>query len=236
MATTERAGATTEGAATRRRTRRGTLSRGAIVRAAVALADREGLAHLSMRALAKELGVEAMSLYHHVPNKDDVLDGMVDHVFAEIHLPAVGGSDWLAELRLRCVSGREAMLRHPWAVGLMDSRPNAGIETLRHHEAMLGCLREAGLAWPEVSHAMVLLDAHLYGFMVQELSLPAVEGSRAGGAGRRRCSTRRASRCPHLAAFTREHVLQPGYRFGDEFEVGLDLLLDAIEDRLGVGD
>jgi AcrR family transcriptional regulator len=212
-------------------TRRGTLSRDGIVTAAIALADREGLAHLSMRALAKELGVEAMSLYHHVANKDDVLDGMVDHVFAEMHLPAVGTAAWRDEMRLRCVSGREAMLRHPWAVGLMDSRPNAGAATLLHHEAMVGCLREAGFAWPTVSHAMVLLDAHLYGFMVQELSLPAVDSEALGELATQMLEARSIA-LPYLDAFTREHVLVPGYRFGDEFEIGLDLLLDAIEDLL----
>jgi AcrR family transcriptional regulator len=227
--------AATEGAAVRKGTRRGTLSRAAIVRAAVALADREGLPRLSMRALAKELGVEAMSLYHHVPNKDDVLDGMVDHVFAEIHLPVVGGPDWRRELRRRCVSGREAMLRHPWAVGLMDSRPNAGTETLRHHDAVVGCLRQAGFGWPMVSHAMVLLDAHLYGFMVQELSLPALDGEDLGELATRMLDAPGAA-LPHLAAFTSEHVLRPGYRFGDEFEIGLDFLLDAIEDRLRADD
>lgn len=215
--------------------RRGSVSRGAIVRAAVGLADREGLTGLSMRALAKELGVEAMSLYHHVPNKDDVLDGMVDQVFAEMHLPVVGDVDWRGELRRRCVSGREAMLRHPWAVGLMDSRPNAGIETLRHHDAVVGCLREAGFAWPMVSHAMVLLDAHLYGFMVQELSLPAVDSEALGELATQMLDATSVT-LPHLAAFTSEHVLRPGYRFGDEFEIGLDLLLDAIEERLGTGD
>ncbi len=226
--------AATERAAVRKAARRGSLSRGAIVRAAVVLADREGLAHLSMRALAKELGVEAMSLYHHVPNKDDVLDGMVDRVFAEIHLPVIGGADWRGELRRRCVSGREAMLRHPWAVGLMDSRPNAGTETLRHHDAVVGCLREAGFAWPMVSHAMVLLDAHLYGFMVQELSLPALDADGLGELATQMLDAPGVA-LPHLAAFTSEHVLRPGYRFGDEFEIGLGLLLDAIEDRLGTG-
>lgn len=215
-------------------TRRGTLSRAVIVRAAVALADREGLAHLSMRALAKELGVEAMSLYHHVANKDDVLDGMVDHVFGEVHLPAIGGADWRGELRRRCVSGREAMLRHPWAVGLMDSRPTAGIETLRHHDAVVGCLRQAGLAWPMVSHAMVLLDSHLYGFMVQELSLPAADADGFSELAPQLLATPGAE-LPHLAAFTEAYVLRPGYRFGDEFEIGLDLLLDVIEDRLAAG-
>lgn len=211
--------------------RRGTLSRDTIVRAAMTLADREGLTHLSMRALAKELGVEAMSLYHHVANKDDVLDGMVDQVFAELHLPAVGTATWREEMRRRCVSGREAMLRHPWAVGLMDARPNAGAQTLRHHDSMVGCLREAGFSWPMVSHTMVLLDAHLYGFMVQELSLPALESEDLGELATQMLDDASVA-LPYLAAFTQEHVLRPGYRFGDEFEIGLDLLLDAIEDLL----
>ena len=114
------------------------LSRRRVVAEAMALADEQGLAALSMRALAGRLGVEAMSLYHHVDGKEGLLDAMVDAVFGEMHLPVVGG-DWRTELRARSVSGRAVLLQHRWAVGLMDSRRSPGPETLRHHDAMLGC-------------------------------------------------------------------------------------------------
>jgi AcrR family transcriptional regulator len=211
--------------------RRGTLSREGIVRAAVTLADREGLHHLSMRALAKDLGVEAMSLYHHVSSKEDVLDGMVDHVVDEMHLPEIGSDDWRGELRRRSVSGREVLLRHPWAVGLMDSRRSAGMSSLRHHDAVIGCLREAGFSLAMVSHAFALLDAHLYGFMVQELSLPTTDDVGLGDLAAEILGSS-LDQLPHMAEFTRDYVLQPGYRFGDEFEVGLDMVLDVLESRL----
>ena len=151
------------------------LSRAVIVRAALDVADVDGLAALSMRTVAKRLDVEAMSLYNHVRNKDDMLDGLVDLVFAEFYSPTAG-SDWGEEMRERSRSGRRAMSRHPWAIGLMDSRRNAGLETLRHHDAVIGCLRAAGFSLALTGHAFALLDAHLYGFVVQEQSM-AFEGT-----------------------------------------------------------
>jgi AcrR family transcriptional regulator len=174
-----------------------------------------------------------MSLYHHVANKEALLDGMVDLVFSEFHLPRTG-QDWAGELRLRAASAREALRRHRWAIGLMDSRSAPGLETLRHHDAVLGCLRAAGFSVPMAAHAFAVLDAHLYGFMVQELSLPfegddddlhdladSIMGDLPAG------------ELPHLLELTREHVLQPGYDFGDEFGYGLDLILDGLERRRG---
>src|SRR5436190_20528452 len=114
------------------------LSRNTIVRAAVDLADSGGLAAVSMRSVARRLGVEAMSLYHHVANKEAILDAMVDEVFTEFHAPRPGG-DWADEMRQRSRTARAALKRHPWAVGLMDSRRNAGCENLRHHDSGLGC-------------------------------------------------------------------------------------------------
>ena len=142
------------------------LSRARVVDEAMTLADEAGLTALSMRALAGRLGVEAMSLYHHVAGKDALLDAMVDAVFGELHLPVVGG-DWRAELRARSVSGRAVLLRHRWAVGLMDSRRTPGPENLRHHDAVLGCLAAQGFSLVAAGTAFALLDAHLSGFMQQ---------------------------------------------------------------------
>ncbi len=209
-----------------------TLTRDAVVAAAVAVADADGLGALSMRAVARRVGVEAMSLYHHVAHKEAMLDGMVDAVHAEFHTPRVGG-DWRAELRERSRSGRQVLKRHPWAVGLMDSRTGAGWETLRHHDAVLGCLRQAGFSWVLAGHAFATLDAHLYGFLVQELSLPGTsEADGLGDVAAQMMAAMPADTLPHLRAFTLERVLQPGYEFGDEFDVGLDLVLDGLARRL----
>ena len=213
---------------------RAPLTRDRVVANALALADAEGLSALSMRALAARLGVEAMSLYHHVAGKEALLDAMVDAVFDEIHLPVVGG-DWRAELRARSMSGREVMARHRWAIGLMDSRRTPGPATLRHHDAVIGCLRAAGFPLPLVATAAALLDAHLYGFMIQELSLPFDDGEDLAALGAEMLGPEVRAAYPHFTAFAEEHALQPGYAFGDEFAVGLDLVLDALEQRRGAG-
>ncbi|MBM7509316.1 AcrR family transcriptional regulator [Nocardioides salarius] len=207
------------------------LTRAGIVAAAVGVADAEGVAALSMRSVGKRLGVEAMSLYHHVANKEDLLDGMVDAVFAEFHAPEVGGA-WREEMRARHHSARAVLKKHPWAVGLMDARRNAGYETLRHHDAVLGCLREAGFSLALTGHAFAVLDAHLYGFLVQELSL-AFDGEQdLAELGEQILTALPEGQLPYFREFTLEHALQPGYAFGDEFEVGLELLLDGLAARL----
>ncbi|HET9021771.1 MAG TPA: DUF429 domain-containing protein [Ornithinibacter sp.] len=203
------------------------LSRDRVVADALVLADAEGLGALSMRTLATRLGVEAMSLYHHVAGKEALLDAMVDAVFEEIHLPVVGG-DWRTELRARSISGREVMRRHRWAIGLMDSRRTPGPATLRHHDAVIGCLRVDGFPLPLVATAAALLDAHLYGFMVQELSLPFEGGEDLAALGAELLGPEVRAAYPHFTAFAEEHALRPGYAFGDEFAVGLDLVLDAL--------
>lgn len=207
------------------------LTRSGIVAKAVELADAEGLAALSMRSVAGRLGVMPMSLYNHVANKEELLDGMVDTVFAEFHAP-VPGADWQSELRQRAATARDALKRHPWAIGLMDSRRNAGYETLLHHDAVIGCLREAGFSLTLTGHAFAVLDAHLYGFLVQELSMPFQPGQDLAELGHQIMSALPEGQLPYFREFTLEHALQPGYDFGDEFEVGLDLVLDALSRRL----
>ncbi len=208
------------------------LTRAAVVAAAVALADEEGLAALSMRAVARRLGVEAMSLYHHVANKDDLLDGMVDAVHEEFHTP-VPGQDWAEEMRARSRSARQALKRHRWAVGLMDSRRTPGWASMAHHDAVLGCLLEAGFSLALTGHAFAVLDAHLYGFLVQEVSLPFDGGGAdleevAAGI----MAALPEGTLPYFRRFTLEHALQPGYDFGDEFDVGLELVVEGLASRL----
>lgn len=206
-----------------------TLTREAVLVGAVALADEVGVEPLTIRRLAEALGSKPMTLYSYVANKDDILDGMVDVVFGEIDAPPTH-LPWRPALRHRCVSARRVLRRHPWAVPLMESRTSPGLRTLRHHDAVLGCLRTAGLPTPVVAHAYAVVDAFVYGFAVQEASLPGGGvGSEWEGVAEDISTQLPADDFPHLAAFTAEHVLRPGYDFGDSFEVGLDLVLDGIE-------
>jgi AcrR family transcriptional regulator len=142
-----------------------------VVLEAIRLADREGVDGLSMRRLADALGAGAMSLYHYVANKDELLDAMTDVVFEEIELPPEE-TDWQSSMRRRAVSARQALARHPWAIGLMESRTSPGPANLRHHEAVLGCLRNAGFSVAMATHANWLLDSYVYGFALQASSLP----------------------------------------------------------------
>ena len=211
------------------------LTRDGIVAAAVELADARDLAALSMRSVARQLGVMPMSLYNHVAHKEDLLDGMVDAVFAEFYAP-VPGAEWRSEVRRRAMTARAALKRHPWAVGLMDSRRNAGFETLVHHDAVIGCLREAGFSLTLTGHAFAVLDAHLYGFLVQELSMPFQPGQDLAELGNQIVAALPDGQLPYFREFTLEHALQPGYDFGNEFEVGLDLVLDGLARQLATAD
>lgn len=147
------------------------LSKQRVVVEAVRLADREGVAGLSMRRLAVALGAGAMSLYHYVANKDELLDAMIDVVFEEIELPSEE-ADWQSAMRQRSVSARQVLARHPWAIGLMESRTSPGPANLRHREAVTACLRKAGFTVVMATHANWLLDSYVYGFALQEASLP----------------------------------------------------------------
>jgi AcrR family transcriptional regulator len=204
------------------------LSRERVLRAALALADRAGIESLTMRRLGQELGVEAMSLYNHVANKDDVLDGMVDLVFSEIELPS-GGGRWKAALRERAISVREALLRHPWATGLLESRSSAGRATLQHHDWVLGTLREAGFSIGMAAHAYSVMDSYIYGFALQQQTLPFDTSDEVAEVAQNLMRQFPADAYPHLAEMIIEHALQPGYDYADEFEWGLDLILDGLD-------
>lgn len=147
------------------------LSKRRVVAEAVRLADSEGVDGLSMRRLAGVLGAGAMSLYHYVASKDELLDAMTDVVFEEIALPPED-TDWQSAMRRRAESARQALARHPWAISLMESRTAPGPANLRHHEAVLACLRRAGFSVLMATHANWLLDSYVYGFAMQEASLP----------------------------------------------------------------
>jgi AcrR family transcriptional regulator len=199
-----------------------------VLRAAVAFADERGVGSLSMRKLGEALGVEAMSLYNHVASKDELLDGMVDLVFGAIDLPS-GAADWKAAMRVRAVSARQALACHSWAIALMQSRTSPGPATLRHHDAVIGSLREAGFSIELAAHAFSALDSYIYGFALQEASLPFNTTEETAEMAETIMNQFPADEYPHLAELTVEHVLQPGYDYGNEFEFGLDLILDGLE-------
>lgn len=213
--------------------RREPLTRPRALAAAITLADAEGIEALTMRRLAQALGVEAMSLYHHVANKHDILDGMIDLVFAEIELP-VDEPDWATAMRVRARSLRATLLRHPWAIGIMESRSRPGPATLRHHDAVIGCCRRAGFSVEMSAHAFSLIDSYVYGFVLQEINLPFRDGDDLGAVLDAMVPDDFAERYPHFAELTAEYVLRPGYGYGDEFEFGLALLLDGLSRVAGV--
>src|SRR6202165_3136963 len=206
--------------------RRAPLTRERVLRAAIRVADRHGIESLSMRKLGHELGVEAMSLYNHVRNKVDMLDGMVDVVFSQIELPA-DGVDWRTAMRKRAISARQALLRHPWAIGLMESRATPGPATLRHHDAVLASLRTAGFSVDLAAHAYSTLDGYIYGFTLTELTLP-FRNSEVAEVAENIMEGFRPGEYPYLAEMAVDRATKPGYNYGDEFEFGLDLILDGI--------
>jgi AcrR family transcriptional regulator len=212
-------------------TGRGRLSPERVLRAAVALADAGGIESLTMRRLGQDLGVEAMSLYKHVANKDALLDGMVDLVFAEIEVPS-GDTDWRTAMRDRAASTRAALIRHPWATPLMQSRTAPGPATLHHHDTVIGTLRQAGFSVELTAHAFSVLDGYIYGFAMQQRSLPFDTLEEAQEVGRQMFARMPAGAYPHLTELTVQHILQPGYDYGDEFEYGLGLILDGLERAL----
>lgn len=200
------------------------LSRDVVLAAACDLADEIGIEAMTIRKLAAALDAGPMSIYHHVPSKEAIVDGMVDRVFAEIALPPED-RPWAEAMRIRCRSAREALRRHRWAAPLMESRLEPGPANLRHHDAVIACLRRGGLSWDLTSHAYAILDAFVYGFALQDANLPA--GDAAGFADVVEGMAPFDGH-PHLAAMT-EHVLRPGWNFGASFEFGLDLILEGIE-------
>lgn len=204
------------------------LSRERVLRRALALADSEGMDALSMRRLGKELDAGAMSLYHHVGSKEELLDGMVDLVFAEIHLPD-GGGDWRSAMRAEALSARDVLARHRWAISLMESRTTPGPASLRHREAVTACLRQAGFPVQLATHANWLLNSYVYGHALQEASLPF------GGADELADMLPEVylpqlpqSDYPYLNESAVE-LMSSGYNPADEFEYGLDLILEGLE-------
>jgi AcrR family transcriptional regulator len=204
------------------------LTRERLLRGAVTVVDAGGLNALTMRALAEELGVKPMALYHHVANKEEILDGIIDIVFAEIELPEPGG-DWRKAIGRRAESARAVLRRHPWAIALMESRRTPGPATLHHHDTVIGIFRAGGFSVAETAHAYALLDSYVYGFALQEAMLPMDGPADTAELAGSIMESFPVGAYPHLAELATEHVLRPGYDFGDEFGFGLELILDGLE-------
>jgi AcrR family transcriptional regulator len=204
------------------------LTRDRVLRAAVDLADRDGLGALTMRRLGAELGVEAMSLYKHVAGKEQILDGVVELIVGEIEIPS-GEADWKEAMRRRACSARGVLSRHSWAIGLLETRGSMGPAAMRYLDAILGTLRSAGFSIENAAHAFWLLDSYVYGHVIQETSLspassspPGTESTESG------LEQNRTTEYPHLAELA-DHARESDYSVDREFRYGLDLILDALE-------
>ncbi|WP_295012388.1 TetR/AcrR family transcriptional regulator [uncultured Microbacterium sp.] len=208
--------------------RQNPLNRERIVTAAMQVADDGGLGAVSMRNVGKALGAEAMSLYHHVSGKEELLDLLADAAFAQIPLPEIG-APWRAAMTSRAHAMRAVLTKHSWALTLLESRANPGEAVMRHHDRVLGLLRGDGFDLTLAAHAYSALDAYIYGFVLTELSLPFTPdtGPEEFAAGLEVT----ASEYPYLAEMLAQMVVGHDYDYGDEFEYGLDLVLDQLELR-----
>ena len=203
------------------------LSRERVLQAALDLADESGLDTLTMRELGQRLGVEAMSLYNHVANKDDILDGILDLVVSEIDLPS-GDADWRVAMRRRAASAREAFGRHPWASALNDSRESSGPGRMYYFNWVIGTLRRSGFSVELAVHAFSAIDSYIYGFGRQQLNMAAGEGT-AEESAEAILSAIPADEFPYLAEVITDFMLTVGYDESADFDFGLGLILDGLE-------
>lgn len=202
------------------------LSRERVLRAALRLADQGGIESLSMRKLAQVLGVKAMSLYNHVANKNDILDGIVDIVIGEIEVPDLA-TNWKTAMRRRAISAHEVLLHHPWSTMAIVSRINVGPANLRYVDATLGCLREAGFSFEMADYAWNAIDSHIYGFTLQELNFP-FDAAEYSEVAEHYLSLLPADKYPYLNQLT-HCVINGRYDGVHDFEFGLELILNGLD-------
>lgn len=207
-------------------TTREPMSRERLLEAALALADEQGIEALSMRKLGQALGVEAMTLYHYVANKDEILDGILERVVRQMELPSAE-SDWKAALRSAAISAHEVLVRHPWAAGLLLGGPRVNLARLRHMDAILGCLRGGGFSAEMTDHAYHALDSHIMGFTLWQVGITA--GLERLGSVADFLAELDVERYPHLAEHVEQHLRERRPDEKDEFDFGLDLVLDGLE-------
>ena len=203
------------------------LTKERVLASAVALADQGGLESLSMRKIAQELRVVPMALYKHVANKDDMLDGMVDIVFSEIELPS-WRDGWRPAMRSRAISARRVLSRHPWATALMESRSRPGPANLRHHDSVMGGLRKAGFSVGMAVHGFNTVNSFIYGFALQETSMPFGSPEELVEVAEVMLQGLPPDEYPYLREVVTDSMVS-GFEYADEFEFGLDLILDGIE-------
>lgn len=199
-----------------------------VLTGAVALVDAIGMEAFTIRKLAAALDTKPMTIYYHVPNKESIIDGMVDIVFSEIDNPPTD-LNWKTAIRQRSHSVRSVLKRHPWATPLMESRTAPGPNTLQHHNAVIGCFRNGGFSIEMTAHAYALIDNFIYGFALQEANMPATGGDEMAALAEEIIEPLGEDQFPWLTELATKHILQPDYDFGHEFAYGLDLILDGLE-------
>jgi AcrR family transcriptional regulator len=204
------------------------LSKSRVIERAIKLADDIGVDALTIRKLATALDVKPMTIYYYVPSKEAIINGMVDQVFSEIDVPSPD-QNWKNAIRQRSTSARKVLASHPWSVPLMESRRSPGPATLKHHNAVIACLRNGGFSVELTAHAYALLDAFIYGFAMQEANLPATTGDDMQELVEHVVESMPMDDYPYLMELTNEHILQPGYDFSNEFEFGLNLILHGLD-------
>lgn len=208
------------------------LNQPKILKEAIKIVDKQGLQALSMRKIASRLKVEAMSLYHYFNNKDDLLGAMIDHVFSEIKWTHTFNSkNWKSSIRNRCLQLREVLNRHPWSVGLLESHPNPGPETLKHHDEVLGCFLDAGFSESLSAHSYALIDSFVYGFALQENAMPVTEAQDIQDLAEEIINQIPENHYPYFTKMTKNYYTKPNYDFSKEFTFGLDLILDGLEQK-----
>lgn len=208
------------------------LSRERILRMALLLADSGGIESISMRKIAQSLGVQAMSLYNHVANKDDILGGIVDLVIGEIEVPDLN-SDWKDAMRRRSISAHDVLLRHPWAALVIMSRVNVGPASLQYIDATIGCLVNAGFSWVNADRAWNAIDSHIYGFTLQELKFP-FKPEEYPEAAKNGLPLIPAKQYPYMNAMTHQ-IINREYDGVCCFEFGLEMLLAGLDRLLRSG-
>jgi AcrR family transcriptional regulator len=204
------------------------LSRTRVLDAAVAYADARGLETLTMRKLAELLDAAPMALYRHVSSKDDLLDGMIDFVYGEIDVPSEDG-DWKLAMRQQAISARETISRHQWAIRLIESSATPRSANVRYHDSVLGILRRSGFSIAMAIHVFTVLDSYVYGFALQEMTMPFDSPEDLTGVAQDILQQFPSDEFPYLAETLSEYVGKSGYDFANEFEFGLDLILDALD-------
>jgi len=206
------------------------LTQRAIIEAAAEVADSGGVSAVTMRSVAKVLGVEAMSLYYHVANKEALLDALADWVFEQIALPDLE-HPWRIAMVARAHSARSVLSRHTWALGMLESRPTPGEKLLEHHDRILGCLLRGGMTPVMAAHAFSAIDSYIYGFVLSEASISSPpENSEEGFSAE---VSKKAEKYPNMALIAMAAMNDYNFTFEDEFDYGLNLILDGFEQRLG---